>query len=101
MSKLLHQADFDPHLKKVFQVHSEAAGIVKINLVEVTGKSTKEIESFSLIFKGPKEPVLPQMTYKMKHSKLGEFMLFLVPIAYGKQDGTYYQSIFNRLIAKK
>lgn len=96
MSKLIHRSDFEPHLKKTFQVHSESAGIVKVTLVEVTGKNREGMESFSLIFKGPKEPVLPQMTYKMKQTKVGEFRIFLVPIVSGEQNAVLYQAIINR-----
>lgn len=96
MSKILHLADFRPHLKKVFQVHSEDEGVVKVNLVEAEGRDRKGIESFSLIFKGPKEPVLKQKTYKVKQSKLGEFKIFMVPIVSGEQNAVLYQTIINR-----
>ena len=101
MSKLLHLSDFKPQLKKIFQVHRESAGIVKLTLVEVTGRDREGIESFSLIFKGPKEPALPQMTYKIKQTKLGEFRLFLVPVVSGEQNAVLYQAIINRRTGKK
>ena len=52
------------------------------------------------MFKGPKTIVLSQRTYELEHPVLGKFPLFLVPV---KQDtdGTYYESVFNRLIPQK
>lgn len=101
MSDVLHKADFDPFLNQTFQVHPRSIDPVEMELFELTEKKLPAQESFSIIFKGPKEPVLPQMTYKLTHPGMGELQLFLVPISYGKQDGIYYQSIFNRLLEDK
>ncbi len=35
---------------------------------------------FSLVFRGPLEPVLPQAIYGLEHDALGHLDLFLVPI---------------------
>ncbi len=96
MSKTLHLPDFKSQMKKTFQVYGESEGVVKITLVEAVDKSREGIEAFSLVFKGPKEPALKQMTYKMKQNKLGEFKIFLVPIVSGETEAVLYQSIFNR-----
>ncbi len=96
--KLLHKPDFDPYLNQTFTVHSEELGDQEVEMVELTEKKYPGQESFSMLFKGPKEPVMQQMTYKISHEKMGQLNLFLVPINYHKQDGMYYQSIINRLI---
>lgn len=57
--------------------------------------SNQQQEQFSLIFKGPDNPVLAQNTYNLKHEYLGELQLFLVPVA--RDDfGTQYEVVFNR-----
>ena len=101
MTKILHKSDFEPHLEQVFKVDGDVPHPLDLTLVEVNERGNEEIEHFSIIFRGPKEPVAPQKTYKMTHPAMGEFRLFLVPIVYGKQDGMYYQSIFNRFIDKE
>lgn len=50
-------------------------------------------EPFSLVFRGPVEPVLPQRIYRLEHPELGELELFLVPVAQDA-DGTRYEAVF-------
>ena len=58
------------------------------------GSAALEREPFSLVFRGPREPVLPQRTYPLSHEGLGRLEIFLVPIAQD-DDGTRYQAIFS------
>ena len=51
-------------------------------------------EPFSLIFRGPGEPVMPQRIYALTHDSLGNLELFLVPIG-PDQGGMLYQAIFT------
>jgi hypothetical protein len=49
---------------------------------------------FSLVFRGPLEPVLPQRIYRFDHDGLGEFDLFIVPI--GPEHGAMqYEAVFG------
>lgn len=54
-------------------------------------------ESFSLVFKGPKDFHLPQGIYRADHSKVGTFEIFLVPIVSpgGDREASYYESVFS------
>jgi uncharacterized protein DUF6916 len=49
---------------------------------------------FSLLFRGPRDPVLPQRMYPLEHEGLGSFELFLVPVG-RDQAGTQYEAIFT------
>ena len=49
---------------------------------------------FSLIFRGPMRPILPQSIYRLNHEILGVLELFMVPIG-PDQTGMCYQVIFN------
>lgn len=51
-------------------------------------------EPFSLLFRHEAAIVFPQRTYPMSHARLGEFGIFLVPIARDR-DGFIYQAVFN------
>ncbi len=71
---------------------------VTVQLTEVTPRSaTARQEVFSLMFRGPADRFLPQKTYRLKHDRLGEFDLFLVPVEQDKEE-FIYEAAFNRLI---
>ena len=94
----LKKSSFDPYLNGKFQVQTPSAGIVEVELIEITDHSQANIENFSVIFKGPLEKPFVQRIYKVIHPELGELDLFLVPITYGKMDAMYYQAVFSRII---
>ena len=50
-------------------------------------------DPFGLIFVGPREPLLPQATYALRHADLGVLKIFVVPIA-RNDDGVRYQAVF-------
>lgn len=49
---------------------------------------------FSLMFRGPAAPLLEQATHVLAHPAMGEFAIFLVPVARDAQ-GIHYQAIFS------
>lgn len=91
--------EFAAQVGTKFQIlDASAAPISDVVLNEVTKrKSSGRQEYFSLLFLGANEGALTQQTYRIKHEKLGEGMLFLVPVG---QDaaGVQYEAAFNRLI---
>jgi hypothetical protein len=91
---------FEPHLNTTFEITDEAMGTIKAELVEVIEKKADRVESLSVLFRGPKKPVLRHETHLVKHPKMGERKIFLGPIVYPKQDGIYYQAVFTRLKEK-
>lgn len=49
---------------------------------------------FSLLFRGPREPVLAQRIQRLEHDALGPLEIFLVPV--GRDDtGTRYEAVFS------
>lgn len=50
--------------------------------------------SFSLVFRGPADPVLPQRMYRLELERLGALDLFLVPVR-RDGDGTHYEAVFG------
>lgn len=89
--------EFAAQTNSVFQL-SEFSPALKIVLIEVSERKTSaRQELFSLFFLGASETPLAQRTYEMKHERLGEGFLFLVPV--GRDDeGTRYEAAFNRLL---
>jgi hypothetical protein len=94
----LKKTTFDPYLNNKFEIHTKSAGVVEVELIEITNNNQGNTESFSLVFKGPLEKSFEQRLHRVKHPQMGKFDLFLVPITYGKMDAMYYQAIFNRLL---
>ncbi|QEE23078.1 hypothetical protein CS053_00140 [Rhodanobacter glycinis] len=49
---------------------------------------------FSLLFRHEAAVLFPQKVYPMTHAALGQFGIFLVPVARDR-DGFIYQAVFN------
>ena len=98
MVENLHLSSFSEHLNTKFRIHPDESTVVETELIvaEDTG-STPRQERFSLIFRGPHQPFLPQQIYRMEHDKMGTLDLFLVPVG-RDEDGFHYEAVFNRLL---
>ncbi len=83
------------HIGSEFDVSIDSSRTLRLTLTDVVESvKTEHSEAFSLFFRGPSDTVLPQRTRTMKHPTLGEFELFLVPVAQDK-DGFQYEAVFN------
>ena len=51
-------------------------------------------EPFSLVFHGPRQPILPQRTYPISHPGLGAFDLYIEPIR-PEPDRACYEAILT------
>jgi uncharacterized protein DUF6916 len=88
---------FAPHLHTLFQVEVAPATFLPFELVEVErGPTHPRAISFSLLFRGPADPVYAQRLYHMTHAALGDMDFFLVPLG-RDEKGVSYQAVFNRL----
>ena len=100
LDKLTHDV-FSEHVGSTFRISLEDGGSVDMDLTEATrlgsqsdSGATAERDPFSLVFRAPKDAVLPQKIYDVDHGSIGAFALFLVPI--GKDEsGTFYEAVFN------
>jgi hypothetical protein len=91
-------ATFDGCLNTEFQIIENEVSVCVLQLTDILELTkTPRQESFSLIFHGPLVPFLPQGIRTLKHSKLGELELFLVPVGKEK-DGFQYEAAFNLMI---
>jgi len=96
VSELLTSKMFAECLNTVFELQS-SSGNLPLKLIEVMDLNhSPRLEQFSLIFSGPMTPVLPQRIHALRHEKLGELNLFLVPVGPDEQ-GMRYEVIFNRM----
>jgi hypothetical protein len=89
---------FAGHLNETFMVEIENVRSPFV-LVEARPLQYKPIpgvarEPFSLLFRHEAAVVFPQRIYTMSNEGMGEFGIFLVPIARDR-DGFIYQALFN------
>ncbi len=74
-----------------------AAEPIALELVEVNAGGhgpRRASRPFSLVFRGPRSPLLPQAQYRLEHEAMGALDIFLVPIALDAQ-GLSYEAVFN------
>ena len=96
---------FSPHLGSQFGVErapedvQSAGAAVELRLTDVAAlpdqAGAPRREPFALEFSGPREPLLEQRIYSVRHAVLGRLELFLVPIGYDDAGGVRYQAVFN------
>ncbi len=97
MSGQLNQSIFENHINESFRISQQPDGNIDLMLEKIdAGKSDGgDDECFSIIFQGPADSCLPQKVYSLKHTKLGTFPLFIVPVA-KNENGYRYEAVFNR-----
>jgi hypothetical protein len=87
--------DFEPHSGEVFRLNAPN-GEIELKLVEVQrlGQAHRDGGAFSLQFRAPAGPIVPQAIYPLHHPTLGTLELFMVPL--GARDGANrYEVIFT------
>lgn len=89
---------FAAHLNETFQVEIEQVGtpfvLVEARPLPPQSSAGTLRAPFSLLFRHESVVLFPQRTYSMRHERLGEFGIFLVPVARDR-DGFIYQALFN------
>ena len=98
MTERLSKDTFSEHINTKFRIlDKESPTVIEAQLVEVEEyRSSEKIQQFSLLFKGPNEPLLPQKIYSIEHGSMGDFDLFIVPIA-ADETSASYEAVFCRL----
>lgn len=101
MVATLTEAEFSKHVNTKFRLNANTAdgSQIQLKLSEVKGYAKKAeehsgMERFSAFFDGPGEVQLPQGIYSLSHDQMGEFEIFLVPIARDER-GFRYEAVFN------
>ena len=98
LSERLSKAAFSEHVNTKFRIlDKETPTVIEAQLVEVEERrSSEKIQQFTLLFKGPNEPLLPQKIYSIEHGSMGDFDLFIVPVA-ADETSVSYEAVFSRL----
>jgi hypothetical protein len=85
---------FSGHLGESFRVFPDDSSMLDLELVSATEWGENSGRPFSIVFRGPKDALLPQRIYRMEHEEIGAFEIFLVPIG-PDDEGLLYEAIFN------
>lgn len=103
MLETFTQATFTPHLGTRFELDLAALPGGSLELLTVTSWQPRTADTvgspqgrtpFSVLFRGPMTPILPQHIYTLAHPHLGTFDVFLVPIG-PDQQGMRYEAVFG------
>src|SRR5690242_15009113 len=92
-------ATFAERLGESFRAHPDVGPPLTVELIEATdlsgGKPPADHRApFSIVFRGPLTPLLPQKIYRLEHDALGAFELFIVPIG-PDAHGMRYEAVFG------
>jgi hypothetical protein len=102
LESLTHES-FAPHVGTEFALRLGPAATVPLTLVEArpVGSAppprpdgTPQRQPFALLFRGPRQPVLPQRIYRLEHGAMGALELFVVPVG-PDAAGLGYEAIFT------
>lgn len=100
MAERLLLADFEPLVGDSFRLAADVAttsfDVVLVGAEKLASRPEPDVPavSFSLLFRGPPEPKLPQMIRHLEHPDLGVVDIFLVPV-HEDERGRSYEAIFN------
>ncbi len=87
-------------LNQTFSLEYPGTDALQLELVQVEPKGQFDPErdkrqAFSLLFRGPAEPIVPQAMYPLENTTLGRFEIFVVPLGPDGKEGVSYEAIFN------
>jgi hypothetical protein len=93
---------FEPAVGDTFVLDAGDAGTLDLELLEArqhdpsapAQDASGARAPFSLTFRGPADPVLPQRIYRLEHDSVGAIEIFIVPIAHD-DAGTSYEAVFG------
>ena len=94
----LTQLDFAPLVTDRFRLVESGVELdlelLSAEAATVSGHQASGRAPFSLVFRAPREPLLPQRIYALQHSALGVLDIFLVPIG-PDESGQRYEAVFS------
>lgn len=91
---------FSKHVSESFTLCIEGMDSFTLELIEVsplgsTPENSTMRQAFSVIFRGPAQPILIQQIYSVTHKDMGELTLFLVPLGPDRTGGVRYEAVFT------
>ena len=94
MDATLDRTFFESRLHERFQVGEGPAEVELVECNRLKSHAEEKREPFSLVFRGPAEPFLPQRTYVLRNERTEPVEVFLVPVG-RDAAGFLYEAVFN------
>lgn len=99
LNQLTHE-QFEKLHGKDFRLEVDESSSLELSLAEVRPLQESarggERQPFSLTFRGPAEPALPQQIYPIEHPDVGRLEIFLVPIGPDPETkNMQYEAVFT------
>ncbi len=96
MLENLKVEDFAGRVGETFRLDPPEDGPLELELTEARGEGgdSHSRQPFSLVFRGPAEPILLQRIWRLEHADLGALEIFLVPIG-PDGKGMRYEAVFS------
>lgn len=100
MLERLTANSFAPAVGDTFVVDAGEAGRLELELLASRPHDPDAPDDsgtrapFTLEFRGPADPVLPQQIYRLEHPSLGPLEIFIVPVG-RDESGTTYEAVFG------
>ena len=98
MSSQLTHEEFSKHLNTTFRIRLNPEQTLDAKLVGISEHmvSTRQ-DRFAIVFQTSNDMLLAQGIAPFEHDQMGNFEIFIVPVARDEQ-GTRYEAVFNRII---
>lgn len=91
---MISATDFDQAVGQTFIVETDSKMVaLELSAINRIANSPRAGGGFALLFKGPREMLLPQATYRFVGSELAHD-IFIVPVS-SDATGYIYEAVFN------
>ena len=100
----LTEETFSRYLNSTFRINTSPLTEINLELINVKhwdstssehAANAAKLDSFSVLFRGPRRTALESKTYRISHDQMGTFDLFISPVNDRKKE-RLYQAVFNR-----
>jgi len=100
----LTEENFSRYVYTKFRIYTSPLTAINLELINVKrwdptstehAARAAKLDSFSVLFRGPRRTALESRTYRITHDQMGTFDLFISPVNDRKKQ-RLYQAVFNR-----
>lgn len=100
----LTEENFSRYLYSKFLIYTSPLTAISLQLIDVKRRDptsttheakAPKLDSFSVLFRGPRRTALESRTYRITHDQMGTFDLFISPVNDRKKE-RLYEAVFNR-----
>lgn len=88
-------SDFKSRTGELFSLPAEDGELMlRLDEVQSRGVAERQGGAFSLLFSGPREPLLQQAIHRLRDCQSNTMDMFLVPVNQ-TEDASFYEAVFS------